>query len=281
MEQLECYEGEFDWEKFKTGKYCLVNTYGAMYELEDPLDGKFCQIGDRLTIELLDGTTKEYEVLGIASIPHAMSSRFSTMLGMEVILPQQEYTALVNPTGALLSVLIKDEDAGVSIDKIMENYTEQMHTNLTAVSKTTYEGEFKDLVNMLVIVGGALSFVLALIGILNFINAIVTGILARKQELAMMEAVGMTGRQMKSMLAWEGTLYAVFTVIVSVAAGALVNNLVLGDMLSDMWYFSSQFTIVPILLCMPVLLLAACIVPVIAYGNMKRESVVERLREAE
>ena len=52
------------------------------------------------------------------------------------------------------------------------------------------------------IVGGSLSLILALIGILNFINAIVTGILARKQELAMMEAVGMTGKQMKWMLSW-------------------------------------------------------------------------------
>lgn len=281
MQQLECYEGEFDWEKFKTGKYCFVNTYGERYELEDPMDGKFCQIGDKLTIELWDGTTKEYEVLGIAGVPYAMSSRFSTMLGMEVILPQQEYIALVNPTGALLSVLIQDEAVGDSLDKIMENYTEQVHTNLSAVSKTTYEGEFKDLVNMLVIVGGALSFVLALIGILNFVNAIVTGILARKQELAMMEAVGMTGKQMKSMLAWEGTLYAVFTMIVSMVAGALINNLVLGNMLSDMWYFSSHFTIVPILACMPVLLLAACLIPVIAYENMKQESVVVRLREVE
>lgn len=53
---------------------------------------------------------------------------------------------------------------------------------------------------------GALSVILALIGILNFINAIVTGIYARKREFAMMQAVGMTGRQLKAMLIWESVL---------------------------------------------------------------------------
>ena len=54
----------------------------------------------------------------------------------------------------------------------------------------------EDYVNMFYLVGGALAAVLALIGILNFINAIVTGMLARQQEFAMMEAVGMTERQL-------------------------------------------------------------------------------------
>ena len=97
----------------------------------------------------------------------------------------------------------------------------------------------------------------------------------------MMEAVGMTGKQMKSMLAWEGTLYALFTMAVSIVAVVPVNSLVLKLVVDGMWYFTNHFTIVPIILCMPVLLLAASIIPIIAYQNMKRESVVERLRETE
>lgn len=281
MEQLEGYKGELDWEKFKTGNYCLVNSYGAVHGMEEPLDGMFSDVGDKLSIELLDGSVKEYEVLAIASIPYAMSSRFMTNLGIEVILPEQEFQTFVNPKGAMLSVLTREKDNAVSIDKCLENYTNQVRTNLDAVTKATYEEEFKDFVNTFWIVGGGLSLVLALIGILNFVNAVVTGILARKQELAMMEAVGMTGKQMKSMLAWEGTLYAVFTMAVSMVAVVPVNNLVLKLVVDGMWYFTNHFTIVPIILCMPVLLLAASIIPVIAYQNMKRESVVERLRETE
>lgn len=279
-EQLECYAGTIDWEKFNTGKYCLINSFGIAWELENSLDGMYCNVGDKVSIQLPDGTVKEYEVMAIADIPYAMTNRSSTFLGMKVVLPETEYLSYADNTGALLSVL-EEGDSTNSLTQVLENYTEQIHDNLTYVSRTTYEEEFKDFVNMFWIVGGALSLVLALIGILNFVNAVVTGILARKQELAMMEAVGMTGKQMKCMLAWEGTLYAVFTMIASVGAGVLINGLVLENALTDMWYFTNHFTIVPIILCMPVLILAACLIPVLAYKNMKKESVVERLCQVE
>ena len=38
--------------------------------------------------------------------------------------------------------------------------------------------------------------IIGLVGVLNFINAVLTGILARKRELAMLQSVGMTGKQM-------------------------------------------------------------------------------------
>ena len=76
----------------------------------------------------------------------------------------------------------------------------------------------EDYINMFYLVGGALAAVLALIGILNFINAIVTGMLARQQEFAMMEAVGMTERQLAHMLVWEGICYAIFTMFFAIAA---------------------------------------------------------------
>lgn len=281
MEQLECYKGELDWEKFKTGNYCFVNTYGITNECEEPLRGLFSDVGEKISIELSDGTVREYEVLAIADIPYAMSSRFFSYLGLQVMLPEEEYKEFVNPKGALLSVLLQEKNSAVSIDIPLENYTNQIQTNMTAVTKATYEKEFKDCVNMFWIVGGSLSLILALIGILNFINAIVTGILARKQELAMMEAVGMTGKQMKWMLSWEGILYAILTVVVSSVAVGPINKLLLEIVVEGMWFFTSNYTIVPIMLCMPVLLLASGMIPVIAYQNMKRESVVERLRETE
>ena len=97
----------------------------------------------------------------------------------------------------------------------------------------------------------------------------------------MMEAVGMTGKQMKWMLSWEGILYAILTVVVSSVAVGPINKLLLEIVVEGMWFFTSNYTIVPIMLCMPVLLLASGMIPVIAYQNMKRESVVERLRETE
>lgn len=47
-------------------------------------------------------------------------------------------------------------------------------------------------------------------GYLDFINVMVTSILSRRQELAMMESIGMTGKQQKRMLRYEGLAYALW-----------------------------------------------------------------------
>ncbi len=66
-------------------------------------------------------------------------------------------------------------------------------------SKATYVAEFESFRSMFSLLGGVLSAVVGLVGVLNFFNAILTGILARKREFAVLQSIGMTGRQLKSM----------------------------------------------------------------------------------
>ena len=130
---------------------------------------------------------------------------------------------------------------------------------------------------MIKIVGGSLSAILGLIGILNFVNSTVTGIVSRKRELAVMNAVGMTGKQLSSMLMWEGISYAVLTAAVSVLLGTplcfLLVNFIAGESFSD------SFTLTPVLVCVPVLIILSALIPAAVYSVLCRESVVERLRE--
>lgn len=61
------------------------------------------------------------------------------------------------------------------------------------------------------VLGSGISLLLLLIGVLNFINVMVTGVYSRRQELAVLESIGMTKRQISGMLTWEGFYYALFT----------------------------------------------------------------------
>lgn len=283
MGQIEVHKGKMDWEKFKTGNYILINTYClGREENEHALEGMFYDVGEKLELELPDGKTKEYEVMAIIDMPYAMTSRMFTFFGAYVILPETEYLAHTENKGATLSILSMSDNKDTAIYEALENYTDHVQSNLDCVSLQTYEEEFGDFVGMFWIVGGGLSFVLALIGILNFMNVMVTGILARKKELAVMEAVGMTGKQMKGMLAWEGSLYIVLTVVFSIIVGGAISLFAFRNVAENMWFFLSyHFTIMPIVICIPVLALIVYVIPVAAYKIMGKESVVERLREKE
>ena len=53
--------------------------------------------------------------------------------------------------------------------------------------------------------------ILGVVGIINFVNLISTSVISRKKEFAVMESVGMTSRQLKDMIVFEGILYALST----------------------------------------------------------------------
>jgi len=126
-----------------------------------------------------------------------------------------------------------------------------------------------------------LSLIIGLIGVLNFLNAILTGILTRRHELAMLQSIGMTGHQLKAMLIWEGLFYSLGAVVVSlllsIAAGPLLAN-VLSNLF---WFFTYRFTVLPILLVAPIFTVLGIAVPLIVYHVVSRRSIVERLRETE
>ena len=123
--------------------------------------------------------------------------------------------------------------------------------------------------------------IIGLVGLLNFFNAMMTSILSRRREFAVLQAVGMTNRQLKTMLIYEGLFYAMSSVsaafILSLAVGPLA-----GKMLGSMfWFFEYRFTILPVLLTIPVFLLLGWLIPCMMYDNAAKCSVVEQLRDAQ
>ena len=66
---------------------------------------------------------------------------------------------------------------------------------------------------------GSISAVLLLAGFTNYFNIMVTGFLARKRELDIMESIGMTRKQKRKLIADEGAYYCLFTAGLLLTAG--------------------------------------------------------------
>ncbi|MDE6887378.1 MAG: ABC transporter permease [Eubacterium sp.] len=67
-----------------------------------------------------------------------------------------------------------------------------------------------------------MSLILFFIGIMNFINTMYAGILARQKELEMLECIGMSKKQVKQMLIAEGMLYMLVTAGLVLTLGAAI-----------------------------------------------------------
>lgn len=280
LEHMKVYEGVIDPEKFMGGGYALVNVQQIMDETENGGLIDVYGIGDSVEVEFADGTKKSYEVMAVAELPYPMTTQRYTMVGMNVYVPAADALEHAEFTGAMYGVLQVEPEKWDAVEAAVREYVERSDS-LSYVSKQTYLDEFDDFVRMFYLVGGALALVLALIGILNFINAIVTGVLARRQEFAMMEAVGMTGRQLAAMLVWEGVCYALFTLVFVVIANYTVIGFMIEAVAGEIWFFTYHPTALPIFISISVLLVFAAVIPYIACRNMRKQSVVERMRTAE
>ena len=166
-----------------------------------------------------------------------------------------------------------------SVKAVCRAYCDRGGSPLVYSDKQTYLDEFDDLLKMVKLLGGTLTVILALIGILNFINAVVTGIISRKRELAMMNAIGMTGRQLKVMLMWEGVHYAALTAVCSALGGTLLSVAFAFSIAKELFFYTYRFTLLPIAVCVPILLLLSAVIPAVSYRAICKESVVDRLRE--
>ena len=131
---------------------------------------------------------------------------------------------------------------------------------------------------MFVMLWSLLCLMGGLIGILNFINAILTGILARKREFAVLQAVGMTGKQLKRMLMLEGVGYTLSSEAAAVIGALALSQLIGGALQQILWFFDYQLNLWPVVLAAPVFLALGVLVPLLAYRQAAKRSVVERLR---
>lgn len=165
---------------------------------------------------------------------------------------------------------------GAAISRMVEG---EQGVKLNARSQKRQE--FLTSIGSLNIAGGGMALLLVLIGVLNFVNIMVTGITVRQNELAVMESVGMTRRQIKRMLIFEGLFYAGFTSLLIITLGSAILYGVsrLSVHIADYAVFHYPFSALGVML---LAIVPICfIVPVIIYHFVSRQSVVERLRASE
>ena len=278
-EYVQVLDGELNTEQWKAGTGVYVTPLRMMG------DGSLClyKPGDQISVTQLDGTNKVYDVLAVVSIPSALQTPLQVDMGLDYIFPTNELleNMVSADQPAMKTIFNVDEEHQLATENWLKNYTTNTDTALDYLSKVTLRQTFDGMINMYRLVGGALCAILALIGILNFINSMTTSILSRYREIAMLQSVGMTGRQVKQMLIYEGIGYSILGLFGSLILSVIASLTVVRMMGAELTYFTWHFTLIPVFLCIIPLILITAIVPLVCYNKMAQKTVVDRLRIAE
>ncbi len=231
VSKLDVLEGEIDYNKLQQGDYVIVcNRIGET-------DGtSIYHAGDKITLydwnensgvtKLSDGSI-EYHDLGeeeyiVMAVVEAKDSIMNYNNGyiLNSIMPAEK--AKEDNSALLYSV-------GLDVDNIPETtlrIDELSKSNGIDVEYITmYEKkqEYSNLRLVFVMMAGGITMIIAIMSIINFLNQCITGVIERKKELRTLHSIGMTDKQIVTMLELENGYLLLFSIIVGYIIGTFVS----------------------------------------------------------
>ena len=271
------YAQPVDLDAFRRGEICLIGSgdYVTMRGEQLSLTGKSTGGSAQLTI----GGIFSWQNGG-PPISQVASARTGYLEGIYV---SNSLMERFDPQAAVERIcLAVRPEAEPAVKASLEAIVTSVEQGAFSVeSKTDARADQETLIRTMQVLGGGLSLLLFLIGLLNFINVMFTGVLTRRREFAVMETIGLTKRQLFSLLLWEGLIHVLVTCVISLAASAGIYALLSKTISKMIPYASFAFPYLPALSIIAGLLAVCLSTAAVMYCYSSHDSVTQRLRETE
>ena len=269
-------DGTADYDKLMTGNYILVADNGNVEEI---YGWKF-NIGDKITIHYFDGNKlaeREVEVLGTLSHDFVLDN--SSSLEGWFVMPEKPILNWLTYDSLNAQILIstdesKTEQVGAELEQIV---AERPELSLETLAEST-EIHNAEADRVFGAISGLAIFIM-IFSILSMMNTLITNIVTRKQELAMLESIGMSKSQIRKMFLGESLLLVIATVGVTLTIGTLCGYFLCNMLYNNgMYYMSFKFPTVFTVAYVVVLTLVPLVITIASMKSFSKEALVERLR---
>lgn len=266
-------KNKIDVNAFKEGKLALVDNF--YYNEEDRNIS-----GEKITLRNKNNDSITFSAKLFSNDVHLLPDAPGNEVGIPTIFISQRALEKLDkkPIGYVLYINVDDK-----YDEIIKSKLSKMSDTgrLYLDSKSTQTKELDNTSMVMNILGGGMAIILIFIGLLNFINVMITGVNVRLKELAVMESIGMTKKQIKKMLTLEGLYYGGITTLLISTLGVGIIYVIseLTKKIAD--YAVFVFPTVPLLSMITLIFVVCLITPSLVYKFSSKRSVTERLREIE
>ena len=271
-------DGSADYDKLMSGNYILVAGNGNAAEIY----GWEFTVGDTIILHYYDGskmTEKEVTILGVLNDKYVLDHE-----GLEgwFLMPEQAVlnwlaydclnAHLLVSTGA-----DKEEGVGKALTEMLEEKS-KLYLETFADRKVAYEQTANQMFGAI----SGLAIFIMMFSILSMMNTLITNIVTRKQELAMLESIGMSKVQIRRMLLGESLLLVLATVGVTVTIGTL-SGYILSNVLYNMgaFYMAFKFPVSFALIYAGIMIIVPLLITLVSMQSFSKEALVERLRGME
>lgn len=273
-------EQPVDLDAFAAGDTLLICDGSREYV--DPPEDFSGMVGQKLSIRGRDGQVQSFTIGGVVSEDISLAVYPSGNNDVPGILVSQAGMDRINPDADIRNICINAKEGQLlTLDQaIQEILTVVASGSVNYVSTAQAQADYAHNQRTVALVGNGVCILMVLMGLMNYVNVMVTSVQTRRRELAMMESLGMTRRQLRAMVMWEGGIYAVLSSVLFLA-GCGILWAAFSDTHIEAGVLAFSFVWPPRLvagLVLALLVLCPCI-SALAYRVSSREPVIQRLRE--
>lgn len=253
----------------------MVSENGVICANAQFMDEYDLHVGDIIPLTVHDGEKKIELTVRIDASLESIEGLF--------LLPEDAYNNLGLSSNTVTDLYIyADKDKYDSIKDALKNIElsderfvlysmdEEMRLGSASVSIVKYP--------MYIIL-----IMIAVIGFMNLINTMITSIVTRKREIGVLQAIGLSNRQLYRMLTGEGLFFSAGTMLLSVTAGNIFGYLMFiaaknsHFMSLSAYHYPFKETII----LAAVLMIGQFLVSLVANRSIRRESMIDRIRNSD
>lgn len=265
-------EGNVTYEELKSGDKVILDR-ALLHWYPD------IKVGDKLKLNIHDGDNtfqKEIEVAAIGEYGRGLTNYNCLIMAKE---GAEKLT--INNSSSYFQV-IADKD----YDEALEASLQAIVDGSGRLQMRTWKNEYDTWENAIQMTRGAcyaFIIILAAISIMNLINTMINSVHVRKKELGMMQAIGMSDRQLMKMLQLEGIFYTVGTLIISIGVGSLAGYpLFLYAKRTGMFDISTyHYPVTAAIIIILTLFVIQMLLAIFIAKSVRKDSLIERIRFSE
>lgn len=271
-------DGNADYDKLMGGGYILAAGNDNAAEIY----GWEFTVGDKIILHYYDGSKmaeKEVTILGVLNDEYVLDHNGLNgwfLMPEQAVLKWLSYDSL-NSDLLVSTEADKEDEVGEALEQMIAEKSE-LDMETLADRRVMYEQNTNQLFGTI----SGLAIFIMMFSILSMMNTLISNIVTRKQELAMLESVGMSKSQIRKMLLGESLLLVIAAVGVTMTVGTLCGYALCKALYGmGAFYMAFQFPVVFALAYAGVLIAVPLIITLVSMKSFSKEALVERLRGAE
>ena len=259
-------EGEINKEALESGEG-LVYTHPS-YAKEIGI-----KVGSTQVITIYDGKDsykKEFTVLALVDIG-----------GASIRIPESVMDSLIKTDTTIRVGLEVKKDMLKSVEEEIKNITDNDEYLSYGILEDSIETYKKSMAITSVLIY-SLVIIIGVIGLMNLINTMITSIITRKRELGILQAIGLSDKQLVKMLQIEGLFYTVGTLLITLTLGNILGYIaVIIFRNTGASYAIYDYPLTQTIIMIVAITLVQILITYMVTNNFKKDSLVDRIRYSE